>query len=101
MFRLVYLSIPSPRQVSTSVPPRRYSHPWNETHPHSLVLIPLVLALVFLGPRWLVIVATAVLAGLAAWEYLGLAEKGGAQPPRIAVVLALWPSLLVARNIPI
>jgi len=32
----------------------------------ALVLIPLVLVLVFLGPRWLVIVATAVLAGLAA-----------------------------------
>jgi phosphatidate cytidylyltransferase len=55
----------------------------------ALVLIPLVLALVFLGPRWLVIVATAALAGLAAWEYLGLAEKGGARPPRIAVLVAI------------
>jgi phosphatidate cytidylyltransferase len=55
----------------------------------ALVLIPLVLVLVFLGPRWLIIVATAVLAGLAAWEYLGLAELGGARPPRIAVVVAV------------
>ncbi|HXR38749.1 MAG TPA: phosphatidate cytidylyltransferase [Terracidiphilus sp.] len=55
----------------------------------ALVLIPLVLVLVFLGPRWLVIVATAVLAGLAAWEYLGLTEKGGAKPPRIAVLVAI------------
>ena len=55
----------------------------------ALVLIPLVLVLVFLGPRWLIIVATAVLAGLAAWEYLGLAELGGAHPPRIAVVVAV------------
>jgi len=55
----------------------------------ALVLIPLVLVLVFLGPRWLVIVATAVLAGLAAWEYLGLTEKGGAKPQRIAVLVAI------------
>jgi len=55
----------------------------------AIVLIPLVLVLVFLGPRWLIIVATAVLAGLAAWEYLGLAERGAARPPRIAVVVAI------------
>jgi len=55
----------------------------------AVVLIPLVLVLVFLGPRWLVIAATAVLAGLAAWEYLGLTEKGGARPPSIAVVVAI------------
>jgi phosphatidate cytidylyltransferase len=62
----------------------------------ALVLIPLVLVLVFLGPRWLVILSTAVLAGLAAWEYLGLAELGGARPPRIAVVAAI--ALLFAGN---
>ncbi len=55
----------------------------------ALVLIPLVLLLVFLGPRWLVTVSTAILAGLAAWEYLGLTALGGARPPRIAVVVAI------------
>ncbi len=54
-----------------------------------MVLIPLVLLLVFLGPRWLVVVSVTVLAGLAAWEYLGLAELGGARPPRIAVIVAI------------
>ena len=55
----------------------------------SLVLIPLVLALVFLGPRWLVTLATAALAALAAWEYMGMAERSGTTPPRIAVLLAI------------
>lgn len=52
-------------------------------------MIPLVLLLVFLGPRWLVVLCVAALAGLAAWEYLGLAELGGAKPPRVAVVVAI------------
>ncbi len=52
-------------------------------------MIPLVLLLVFLGPRWLVLLCVAALAGLAAWEYLGMAELGGAKPPRIAVLAAI------------
>jgi phosphatidate cytidylyltransferase len=60
------------------------------------VLIPLVLALVFLGPRWLFTMATAGVAALAGWEYLGLAERGGAKPPRIAMVAAV--ALLFAGN---
>ncbi|HEY1901286.1 MAG TPA: phosphatidate cytidylyltransferase [Terracidiphilus sp.] len=55
----------------------------------ALILIPLVLLLVFLGPRWLITVFTAGLAALAAWEYMSLAESGGAKPPRIAVVVAI------------
>jgi len=55
----------------------------------ALVLIPVVLLVVFLGPRWMVALFTAGLAALAAWEYLGLAELGGAKPPRIAVVVAI------------
>jgi len=55
----------------------------------SVVLIPLVLVLVFLGSRWLVTLATAVLAALAAWEYLGMAERSGTRPPRIAVLVAI------------
>jgi len=55
----------------------------------ALVLIPLVLALVFLGPMWLVTLCVAGVAALASWEYLGLAEKSGANPPRIAVMVAI------------
>jgi phosphatidate cytidylyltransferase len=57
----------------------------------ALILIPLVLVLVFMGPwwQWLFTLAVAGVAALAAWEFLGLAEKAGATPPRIAVVLAV------------
>jgi phosphatidate cytidylyltransferase len=55
----------------------------------ALILIPLVLLLVFLGPRWLITAFTAGLAALAAWEYMGLAELGGTKPPRVAVVVAI------------
>jgi len=55
----------------------------------SLVLIPVVLAIVFLGPRWLFTLAAAAIAILAAWEYLGLAKLCGANPPRVAVLVAV------------
>jgi phosphatidate cytidylyltransferase len=55
----------------------------------ALVLMPVVLAIVFLGPRWLVVLFTAVLASLAAWEFLALSDLGGAKPPRLAVVVAI------------
>jgi phosphatidate cytidylyltransferase len=55
----------------------------------ALVLIPLVLLLVFLGPKWLFALLTAGVAALAAWEYLGMAERTGARPPRVAVVVAI------------
>ena len=57
----------------------------------ALILIPLVLVLVFLGPwwQWLFTMAVAAVAALAAWEFLGLAEKAGANPPRIAVLAAV------------
>jgi phosphatidate cytidylyltransferase len=55
----------------------------------ALILIPLVLLLVFLGPWWLFTLAVAAVAALAAWEFLGLAEKAGANPPRIAVLVAI------------
>jgi len=60
------------------------------------VLIPLVLLLVFLGPKWLFTLAVTGVAVLAGWEYLGLAERSGAKPPRIAVLVAL--GLLFAGN---
>jgi phosphatidate cytidylyltransferase len=57
----------------------------------AVVLIPIVLVLVFLGPRWhwLFSLGVAAVAALAGWEYLGLAQRGGANPPRIPVVVAL------------
>jgi phosphatidate cytidylyltransferase len=71
----------------------------------AVVLIPLVLVLVFLGPRWqwLFTLMTAVVAALAGWEYLGLAQQKGANPLRLAVVIAIvalftatfeWPDQL-------
>ncbi len=64
----------------------------------AVILIPLVLALVFMGPRWhwVFMLATAGVAALAAWEFLGMAEIGGAKPSRIAVLLAII--LLFAGN---
>jgi phosphatidate cytidylyltransferase len=66
----------------------------------ALVLIPAVLSVVFLGPHWLVTACTAGLAALAAWEYLGLAEQGGAKPPRIAVVVAIAALFAVNYQFP-
>jgi len=62
----------------------------------ALVLIPLVLLLVFLGPKWFVTLAVAAVAVLAAWEFLGLAQKSGANPPRIAVLIAI-PALFAGN----
>jgi phosphatidate cytidylyltransferase len=72
----------------------------------AVVLIPLVLVLVFLPaqPHWqaLFTAFTALVAALAGWEFLGLAQQKGAAPPRIAVVIAIvalfaatfqWPDL--------
>jgi phosphatidate cytidylyltransferase len=57
----------------------------------ALVLIPLVLVLVFLPARWegIFTLVTAGVTMLAAWEYLGLTVRAGANPPRLAVVLAI------------
>lgn len=68
----------------------------------ALVLIPVVLAVVFLGPKSLFMLATATVAMLAGWEFIGLAQKNGANAPRIAVLVAIfalfagnyqWPDL--------
>jgi phosphatidate cytidylyltransferase len=57
----------------------------------ALILIPFVLLLVFLGPKWqwLFTLAVAGVATLAAWEFLGMAQKTGANPPRVAVLVAI------------
>jgi phosphatidate cytidylyltransferase len=73
----------------------------------AIVLIPLVLVLVFLPaqPHWqaLFTAFTALVASLAAWEFLGLSSTIGANPPRTAVVVAIvalfaayfeWPDQL-------
>ena len=54
------------------------------------ILIPLVLVLIFLGPRWqwLFTIALTTVSMLAGWEFMDMAERGGAQPPRIAVLVA-------------
>jgi len=73
----------------------------------ALVLIPIVLVLVFLGPRWqwLFTLAVAAVAALAGWEYMALSRRCGANPPRIATMVALlalfavdfeWPDLTPA-----
>jgi len=62
----------------------------------ALVLIPVVLCLVFLAPRWLFTLAVAVVAAMAGWEYMGLAEKCNANPPRMALMLAL-PALFAVN----
>lgn len=55
----------------------------------ALVLVPLVLLLLFKGPLWLVALVTAIVAMLATWEYLGLADATGARTPRVLVLLAV------------
>jgi phosphatidate cytidylyltransferase len=55
----------------------------------AVVLAPLVLALVFLGPTWSLTVAVGAVALLAAWEFLALTERCGARPPRIAVLVSI------------
>jgi phosphatidate cytidylyltransferase len=65
----------------------------------AVVLIPIVFAFVFLPPRWqpLFTAATAIVASLAAWEYLGLAKEMGARPPRIAVIVGIV-ALFIANS---
>ncbi len=53
------------------------------------VLIPLVLAIVFKGSLLVLTLASGLVAGLAAWEFLGLADASGAHTPRIAVLVAV------------
>src|SRR4051812_37260848 len=73
----------------------------------AVVLIPLILVLVFLPaqPHWQALFTgfAALVAALAAWEFLGLSATIGAHPPRIAVVAAIvvlfaayfeWPDQL-------
>jgi len=62
----------------------------------ALILAPLVLVLVFLGPIWLITLVVAGVAMLAAWEFLALTEHRGAKPPRVLTLGAI--GLLFAGN---
>jgi phosphatidate cytidylyltransferase len=53
------------------------------------VLIPLVILLLFRAPFWAVTLATAAVAILACWEYLGIARGTGAEAPRWLVLIAV------------
>jgi phosphatidate cytidylyltransferase len=55
------------------------------------VLIPIVLVLVFLPAKWqwVFTLAVAVVSVLAGWEFLGLAQRSGANPPRVPLTVAL------------
>jgi CDP-diglyceride synthetase len=58
----------------------------------ALILIPVVLVLVFLGPwwQWLFTMAVAAVAALAAWEFLGLAENAGANRRALPYWWLFW-----------
>ncbi len=61
------------------------------------VLVPLVLAVVFLNSPPLLTAVSAVVAGLACWEFLGLAAASGAVGvPRMAVLLGITVLFLCA-----
>jgi phosphatidate cytidylyltransferase len=62
----------------------------------ALILAPLVLALVFLGPMWLITLVVAAVAMLAAWEFLALTENRGAKPPKVLTLGSI--GLLFAGN---
>ncbi len=51
------------------------------------VLIPLVLLLIFKAPFWMITAFAALVAELALWEFLTLADATGARTPRILVLV--------------
>jgi len=57
----------------------------------AVVLIPLVLLLIFVSPKWPLLFMAVIfaVAALALWEYLGLADAMGARTPRVLVIVCL------------
>lgn len=57
----------------------------------AVLLVPLVLVLIFVSPRWPLLFMAVIfaVAALALWEYLGLADAMGAKTPRIVVIVCL------------
>ena len=60
------------------------------------VLIPLVLLLILKGSFLLLTIVCTGVAGLAAWELLGLADASGARTPRLSVLAAITAVFLCA-----
>jgi len=71
-----------------------YPHPWNETYPYSSYSDSIVLLLVFLGPRWLITLPLPAWLPSPQWNTMGMAERGGSNLPRVAVLSPLSPSFL-------
>jgi phosphatidate cytidylyltransferase len=57
----------------------------------AVVLIPLVIAVIFVSPKWPIVLMSFIfiIAALALWEYLGLANAIGAKTPRVVVIVCL------------
>jgi phosphatidate cytidylyltransferase len=53
------------------------------------VLIPLVLLLILKGHFWLLTLAAAIVAMAAAWEFMDLADAGGAKLPRVLTLIGI------------
>jgi len=68
----------------------------------AVVLIPLVLAVIFVSPKWPLVLLGAifVIAALALWEYLGLADAIGARTPRAVVIVFLALLLAAVFRVP-
>jgi phosphatidate cytidylyltransferase len=66
----------------------------------AVVLVPLVFWLLFKGQFWIVTLVTGVVAELALWEYLALADVTGAKTPRIAAVVCVALLFLCAFRRP-
>lgn len=54
-----------------------------------VILIPLVVLLIFKGSYPLVTLVSALVAELAAWEFLSLVDKSGAHTPRVLVLVSI------------
>ena len=68
----------------------------------AVVLIPLVIAVIFVSPKWPLVLMGAifVIAALALWEFLGLADAIGAKTPRVVVIVFLGLLLAAVFRVP-
>ena len=68
----------------------------------ALVLIPLVFAVIYLSQRWPILLLSLIfiVAGLALWEYLGLADAIGAKTPRVVAIVFLGLLLAAVFRVP-
>jgi phosphatidate cytidylyltransferase len=68
----------------------------------AVVLIPLVLVVIFVSPKWPLLLMGVIFAvsALALWEFLGLADAMGAKTPRITVTVCLAVLQLVVFGLP-